>query len=59
MIWYTVAPDGENITTEDNHKDWFVDDPDTFTNRRKAVAEARRRLKARIAELKEILKETK
>lgn len=61
MIYYHVALDGEYIEEEDNVKGFYdpVTNPSTFTNRRKAVAEAKRRLKAKIAELKGYLKELK
>ena len=61
MIYYHVSPDGDLIEEEDNVRGWFDPkiNPSTFTNRRKAVAEAKRRLKAKIAELKECLKELK
>ena len=61
MIYYFVSWEGDQITTEDNVKGWFdkENNPDMFTQKKLAIAEARRRLKARIAELKQTLKETK
>jgi hypothetical protein len=61
VLYYFVSPDGDEIQVEDNVKGWYSkkSNPEMFTQRRQAIAEARRRLKARIAELKEIFKETK
>ena len=59
MIYYFVKWDGD-LSSEDNCVDWYDKaDPDVFTNRTKAIVEARKRTKARIAELKEYYKELK
>ncbi len=59
MIYYTVSPDGDYLDIEDNVKGWFDlnINSGTFTNKRKAQVEQRRRIRARVAELKEIYKE--
>ena len=56
MIYYFVARDGF-ITTDESARDWFdrAPDPDIFTVRKKA----KRRIKARIAELQESLEDLK
>ena len=61
MIYYFVSADGAGIEEDEQVRGWFdkKNNPDMFTVRRKAVAEARRRLKARIAELNDIFKELK
>jgi hypothetical protein len=61
MIYYFVSEDGDSIVTEENVRGWFTKElnQNMFTQRRKAVAEAKRRIKARIAELKALLKDTK
>ena len=60
MIYYFVKWDGY-LSSEDNVKGWYesMDGGDIFTNHRKAIIEARKRTKARIAELKEYLEELK
>ncbi len=59
MIYYFVSPDGDELTVEENVKGWFSKEynPEMFTVKRKAQVEQRRRIRARIAELKEIYKE--
>ena len=52
MRYYFVDWEGE-LTSEDTARGWFeVDNKDVFTVRRKAVVQARKRIKVRIAELK-------
>ena len=60
MIYYFVKWDGD-LSSEDNAKGWYetMNGGDIFTDRRKAIVEARKRTKARIAELKEYLEEVK
>lgn len=59
MIYYFVAWDGY-LSSEDNCAGWYAKtDPNVFTNRRKAIVEARKRTKAHIAELKDYYKELK
>ena len=56
MIYYFVDWEGE-LTSEDNAKGWFrVDDVDTFSDKRKAIRQAKKRINARIAELNEYYK---
>ena len=50
MIYYFVDPDG-HITTEDNVKGWFDNDPNAYTVKAEAVTEAKRRIRDRIDEL--------
>ncbi len=61
MIYYFLSEDGDSIVTEENVRGWFTKElnQNMFTQRRKAVAEAKRRIKARIAELKALLKDMK
>ena len=58
-LYYFVSPDGDYIETEDNVKDFYEKkfNPDMFTVRAKAEAEAVRRMKLRIKELKCLIKE--
>ena len=56
MIYYFIASDGY-LTSEDNLKHWYGKDRYVFTNRDEAIAEAKRRTKVRIAELKEYYEE--
>ena len=56
MIYYFIASDGY-LTSEDNLKHWYGKDRDVFTNRDEAIAEAKRRTKARIEELKQYRKD--
>ena len=60
MIYYFIKWDGY-LSSEDNAKGWYetMNGGDIFTDRKKAIAEARKRTKARIAELKEYYKELK
>lgn len=59
MIYYFVSPDGDYVETEEAPRGYF--DPtvatDMRTSKREARAEQKRRLKARIAELRQVLKE--
>jgi hypothetical protein len=57
MIYYFVVGDGDYIETEDNVRSWYEKtvNPNMFTVKREAVAEQKRRIKARIAELTEVL----
>lgn len=60
MIYYFVSPDGDYMETEDNVRGWYdkaVNHPNMFTVKREAIAEQKRRIKARIAELQETLRE--
>lgn len=59
MIYYFVSPDGDYVETEDNVRGWFDKklNPNMFTVKREAIAEQKRRIKARIAELQETLRE--
>ena len=61
MIYYFVSPDGDILETEENVKGWFSKDfnQNMFTQRRQAVAEQKRRMKVRIAELQQLIKELK
>jgi hypothetical protein len=61
MIYYFVSHDGDELVAEDAPRGYFdkQSNPDMFTRRRYAVAEQKRRLKARIRELELILKELK
>ena len=61
MTYYFVSPDGDILETEENVKGWFSKDlnPNMFTQRRQAVAEQKRRMKVRIAELQQLIKELK
>ena len=60
-LYYFVSPDGDYIETEDNVKDFYEKkfNPDMFTVRAKAEAEAVRRMKLRIKELKCLIEELK
>lgn len=56
MIYYFVSLDGD-FSSEENAKGWFEIDNDTyFSVKRKAISTARKRIKVRIAELKEYSK---
>jgi len=59
MIYYFVKWDGSAVATEDNVRGWFDkrNNPDMFTVKRQAIAEQKRRLKARISELQLVLTE--
>lgn len=59
MIYYFVSHYG-NIVESELPKGWFEhEDQNIFTNRRKAIKETRCRIKERIAELKQDLKDLK
>ena len=57
MIYYFVSLDGDELETEDAPPGYFIKEsnPDMFTQRKAAVAEQKRRIKARIEELKSVL----
>ena len=57
MIYYFVSTDGDELETEDAPRGSFTKErnPDMFTRRKAAVAEQKRRLKARIEKLKSVL----
>ena len=61
MIYYFVSLDGDYIKEEENVRGWYerAYNANLFTVRRKAEAEAIRRMKLRIAELKALIKEMK
>ena len=61
VIYYFVTRHGTAIETEDMPRGYFDarTEPDMFTQKKLAVAEQKRRLKARINELQTILKELK
>lgn len=61
MIYYFVSHDGDCLVTEDAPRDYFTKEcnPDMFTQRKAAVAEQKRRMKARITELKSALEDLK
>ena len=56
MIYYFIDLDGD-ITYEENVPGWFDKrfNPNMFTNKREAIAEAKRRVKERIKELEDYL----
>ena len=60
MIHYFTDRSGERCSQGEHPKDWFDlpdPDPDIFTSKRKRDKAIRERLRARIAELKQELKE--
>ena len=56
MIYYFVDSDG-GITVEENARGWFEKsvNPGMFTNKREAIAEAKRKTKEKIRELEDYL----
>lgn len=61
MKYYFVSPDGDYLYEEEEIRGCFTKEtnPEMFTRKREAIAEQKRRMKARIAQLKETIRELK
>ena len=55
MIYYFVSQDGDYIETEEAPRGYFESWQGMFTQKKLAIVEQKRRLKARIEELKSTL----